>query len=53
MKKLYASWTYLDIVEVPDDATHDEIMEILEERAPANGWNDIDYSDVEESNDEE
>ena len=45
MRKLYVSYTYLDIIEVPDDATHEEIMEILEELAPAGGWNDIDYND--------
>ena len=43
MKTVYVSYTYLDIVEVPDDATHEEISKILEDRAPAEWWNDIEY----------
>ena len=45
-RTLYVTYTYLDVIEVPSDATHDEILEILEEYAPANNWNDIEFSDV-------
>ena len=48
MKKLYVSYTYLDIIEVPEDTSHEDILEILEELAPIEGWNDIDYSEIKE-----
>lgn len=48
MKKLYVSYTYLDIIEVPEDASHEDILEILEELAPIEGWNDIDYTEIKE-----
>ena len=44
MKKIYVSWTYLDTIEVPDNATYEEIEEILNEREPERGtWNDREW----------
>ena len=34
MKKVYVAWTYLDIIEVEDDATPDQIEKILDEMEP-------------------
>lgn len=45
MKTIYASWTYLDIFEVDDDATPDEIEQILDENEPRRGdWNDREWT---------
>ena len=44
MKTVYATYTYLDEIKVPDDTTHEEICKILADRAPAAGWNDIEYN---------
>lgn len=41
MKTIYVSWTYLETIEVEDDATPDEIEELLNEKEPDRGtWND-------------
>ena len=45
MKRIYVSWTYLDTIEVEDDATPDEIEELLDDMEPArNAWNDREWS---------
>lgn len=44
MKTIYVSWTYLDTIEVEDDATPDEIEELLDGMEPDRGtWNDRDW----------
>ena len=49
MKKIYVAWTYLDIIEVEDDATPDEIEELLDDCEPArNTWNDREWDWVKE-----
>ena len=45
MKRIYVSWTCLDTIEVEDDATPDEIEELLDDMEPArNTWNDREWS---------
>lgn len=46
MRTLYVSYTYLDTVEVPNDATDEEIEEYLGEIAPASGYNDLEWGDT-------
>ena len=49
MKKIYVAWTYLDIIEVEDDATPDEIEELLDDCEPErNTWNDREWDWVKE-----
>lgn len=44
MRIIYASWTYLETLEVPDDMTPDEIEELLDTREPERGtWNDREW----------
>ena len=38
--KVYVTYTYNEVVDVPDDATNDEIADICEEKAPRE---DYDY----------
>lgn len=45
-RTLFVDYVYLKTVEVPADATNEEIYEILEKNAPADGWSDIQFSDV-------
>lgn len=48
MKKIYVAWTYLDTIEVPDNASYEDIMDILDVSEPERGtWNDRewDYAD--------
>lgn len=44
MREIKVSYTILDIIEVPDDATDDEIEELCEQN-----WYDVakDYNDLE------
>ena len=44
MKEIYVSWTFLDVVEVPDDMTSDEIEELVSELDPPIQWNDREWS---------
>lgn len=47
MKYIHVSWTYLDTIEVEDDATPDEIEEILDHHAEHDSskpWNDREWS---------
>ena len=46
MRTLYVSYTYLDIVEVDNNATNEEIEEILKNRAPAEWYNDIEWGET-------
>lgn len=49
MKKIYVAWTIVDIIEVPDDATFDEIEELLDDCDPYQiHWNDREWSYVNE-----
>ena len=49
MKKIYVAWTYLDIIEVEDDATPDEIEDLLDGCEPErNTWNDRKWDWVKE-----
>ena len=44
MKTIQVSWTYLDVIEVPDDITPDEVEELLDEMEPLKGtWNDREW----------
>lgn len=44
MKKIYVAWTYLDTIEIPDNATPDDIEEILDAYEPERGtWNDREW----------
>ena len=45
MKKIYVSWTYLDTIEVPENASDEEIEEILDNIIPEpENYNDRDWS---------
>lgn len=45
MKKIYVCWTILDTIEVPDDATFEEIEELLDDCDPYEGsLNDREWS---------
>lgn len=45
MKTIYVAWTYLDTIEVDDDATFEEIEELLDEMEPLRGtFNDREWS---------
>lgn len=45
MKTIYVSWTYLDTIEVDDDITTEEILELLDNMEPERGtWNDREWS---------
>ena len=46
MRTLHVSYTFLDLVEVPDDATDEEIVAYLQEIAPAPHYNDLEYTDM-------
>ena len=48
MKTLQVSYTYLDLVEVPDDMTYEEIRELIAERAPAPWWHEFEFFEVKE-----
>ena len=47
MKIIQASYTFLVTLEVADDATPDEIEARLEDEAPANWYNDLEWQVVE------
>lgn len=45
MKKIHVAWTFLDTIEVPDDATFEEIEEFLDDYDPYEGdLNDREWS---------
>ena len=44
-KTIQVSYTYLDVIEVPEDMSEDEIYDYLEEHAPAPGWNDMEWDE--------
>ena len=44
MKEICISWTFLDIVEVPDEMTDDEIEDLVSELDPPIEWNDREWS---------
>ena len=48
MKTLQVSYTYLDLVEVPDDMTYEAIRELIAERAPAPWWHEFEFFEVKE-----
>lgn len=43
MKTITVSWTYRDIIEVPDDATPDDIEDILDNMDMPVTWNDREW----------
>ena len=44
MKTIDVSWTYLDTIEVEDNATFEEIEELLDGVEPSRGtWNDREW----------
>ena len=43
---IQVSYTYLDVVELPDDYTDSEVQDYLEEHAPAPGYNDIEWDET-------
>ena len=44
-KFIHVAWTYLETIEVDDDATPDEIEDILDRSEPErNTWNDREWS---------
>ena len=46
MKEWYVSYTYLDIIQVPDDWNRDKVMEWADSLRPADGYNDLEVSEV-------
>ena len=44
MKTITVSWTYLGIIEVPDDATYDDVEDILDSVDIPATWNDREWS---------
>lgn len=42
MKKVFVNYTVLDIVEVSDDWTDEDIEKLLQDNAPAN-YNDLEW----------
>ena len=44
MKRIYVTWTFLDVVEVPDNMTLDEIEELVSELDPPIEWDDREWS---------
>ena len=45
MRTVYVDYTVLDIVEVPDDWTNEQVEKLLRENAPAN-YNDMEWADA-------
>lgn len=45
MRTVYVDYTVLDIVEVPDDWTNEQVEKLLRENAPAN-YNDMEWAYV-------
>ena len=44
MKTILVSWTYLDVIEVDDDMTFEEIDELLDDMEPLRGtFNDREW----------
>ena len=48
MKEWYVTYTYLDVMQVPDDWDYDQVMERAIEMRPADGYNDIEISEAEQ-----
>lgn len=46
MKEWYVSYTYLDVMQVPDDWDYNKVMEWAIGARPADGYNDIEISEV-------
>lgn len=42
MRTVYVSYSILDVVEVPDDWTDEEVEKLLEDNAPIN-YNDMEW----------
>lgn len=42
MKRVFVSYSVLDIVEVPNDWTDEEVEQLLQDNAPAN-YNDLEW----------
>ena len=47
MKEWYVSYTYLDIMQVPDNWGYDEVMKWAISNRPADNYNDIEIFEVE------
>lgn len=43
MRTVFVDYTVLDIVEVPDDWTNEQVEKLLRENAPA-GYNDMEWA---------
>ena len=47
MKTVYVSWTYLTTIEVPDEATEEEIEDAVSLTDVPLEWNDMEWSVIE------
>lgn len=47
MKRVQASYTYLLEIDFPDDITEEEIKKRLREEAPADWWDDLEWTTIE------